>query len=235
MASLTTSAPADFTAVKAGKRAHILMVFAPKGGVGKTTLASNMVVAAARAGHSVAGLDFDGQRAFTTWAADRHDHPGVPSEFQIEVRGAHIEDWRSELHLVRRRDVVVIDTPPGVERRNQVPLQEIGAIADVILMPTEVYGGSMRYVVDFLSWWESRPGRTLLVLNKTIAGRSLNREAREFLSVRGDVWPDSLPLRDDIARAFDCGLAAADDDKIPGNTNFAALWHLCAGRMGVAT
>ena len=48
------------------KRPRIVLIFAPKGGQGKTTISANLAVAAARAGQSVAGLDFDTQRHFTT-------------------------------------------------------------------------------------------------------------------------------------------------------------------------
>jgi cellulose biosynthesis protein BcsQ len=216
------------------KRAKIILVFAPKGGVGKTMIATNLLVAAWKAGLSVAGLDLDGQRAFAAWGRDRADHHAIDQDSKFVVKAGHIEDWRAEMHSVRGRELIVVDTPPGVERRNQVALQELGAAADVILMPTEVYGGSLRYVVDFMTWWETKPGRALFVLNKTIAGRSLVREARELLKGRGEVWEDSIPLRDDLARAFDCGLAATDDEQIPGYPNFVALWTICANRLGIA-
>ena len=216
-----------------GRRLKVVMVFAPKGGVGKTMIASNILVAAAKAGCNVVGLDFDGQRAFSTWGRDRLDHPAVAESLPLEVKAGHLDDWCAELHLVRNRDIAVIDTPPGVEKASQAALEEMGERADVILMPSEVYGGSLRYVMDFMAWWDRTPGRALFVLNKTIAGKSLVREARELLKGKGEVWEDSIPLRDDIARAFDCGLAAADDNAIPGHANFVALWQVCAGRLGV--
>jgi cellulose biosynthesis protein BcsQ len=219
--------------IGAARRPKLLMVFAPKGGVGKTMLATNMLVAAARTGLSVAGLDFDGQRAFATWGRDRLDHPVAAERLPLEVKSAHLEDWRSELHLVRAKDLVVIDTPPGVEKSSQVSLEELGEEANVILMPTEVYGGSLRYVVDFMTWWDRKQGHALFVLNKTISGRSMTREARELLKEKGEVWEDSIPLRDDIARAFDCGLAAADDDAIAGHSNFLALWAVCANKLKI--
>jgi cellulose biosynthesis protein BcsQ len=216
-----------------GQSAKIIMIFAPKGGVGKTMLASNLLVAAARAGHDVVALDFDGQRAFTLWARDRQGHPGVDPEIRsLEVRAAHIRDWRAELHLVRKRGVVIIDTPPGVERSSQDYLQEMGQAVDIVLMPTEVYPGSIRYVKDFMTWWQT-PGRAVFVLNKTQPNRTLTADAREALQERGEVWDDSIPLRDDLARAFGVGAAATDDERMPGHDAFMNLWRVCATRVGV--
>jgi cellulose biosynthesis protein BcsQ len=221
------------TAKSSAKRARTVMVFAPKGGVGKTMVSSNLLVAAAKANLSVAGLDFDGQRAFAYWAQDRQEHEGVETHVRsLEVRAAHIRDWRSELHLVRKRDVVIIDTPPGVEKQSQDYLQEMGKSVDIVVMPTEVYPGSIRYVKDFMTWWQTS-GRAIFVLNKTQPNRTLTADAREGLEERGEVWGDTIPLRDDLARAFGVGAAATDDPRMPGYEPFMKLWSLCASRIGV--
>lgn len=212
----------------------ILMVFAPKGGVGKTMIASNILVAAKRSGIDAAGLDFDGQQAFATWGQDRLDHP-ITAWCSLQVYAAQLDGWRSAVQSLQSKELIVIDTPPGVEKANQTALEELGDQADIILMPSEVYGGSLRYVVDFVSWWSVRPGRALFVLNKTIAGRSMTRDARQLLSEKGEVWEDSIPLRDDIARAFDSGISASDDEAIPGHVQFMNLWVVCANRMKVST
>ncbi len=232
MSSNVTIAAAPKPAIP---RPRTIMVFAPKGGVGKSTLCSNLAVAASLSGKTVAGLDFDGQRAFALWGINRSQHPAAPTLAPVRIIGAHIEDWRDELYLVRHHDVVIIDTPPGVERRNQMALQEMGLAVDLVVMPTEVYGGSMRFVVDFMKWWQAKPGRGLFVLNKTISGRSMIKDAREFLQTRGEVWSESIPQRDDLARAFDVGLAAPDSERIAGHEAFLALWRHCAERIGAVT
>jgi chromosome partitioning protein len=220
---------------RGGRRPCVIMIFAPKGGVGKSTLASNLLVAAATAGHDAVGLDFDGQRALRLWGVDRDETMQKAPWTKIvpvEVREAHITDWRDELHLVRRRGVVVIDTPPGVERQSQKSLRELGHQADMILMPTEFFGGSMRFVVDFMAWFADKPGRAIFVLNKTMPSTTLNADSRDTLAEYGEVWPDSIPLRVDLARAFERGLAAADSPSIPCGKQFADLWSLCLDRIG---
>ncbi|CAH2605678.1 ParA family protein (plasmid) [Rhodovastum atsumiense] len=214
-------------------RPKILMIFAPKGGVGKTMISLNMLAAGARAGHLVAGLDFDGQRSLWDWAKLRDKHPIIEEKHKITVRAGAIKYWRAEVEAVRDRDIIVVDTPPGIEEANQAYLRELGIVADVVLIPTEPYGQSVRYVRDFMTWWEATPGRAMFVINKTTTGRSITREARDMLKERGAVWADTIPQRDDLARAVDNGLAAVDDDAIPAHGNFMGLWAWCAAKLGV--
>src|SRR3954463_14360792 len=51
-----------------------LLILGPKGGVGKTTLARNLAVAAARAGLSVGTMDLDGQGTLDQWCNYRPEH-----------------------------------------------------------------------------------------------------------------------------------------------------------------
>jgi chromosome partitioning protein len=216
------------------KAAKIIMIFAPKGGVGKTTVAMNVAVAAATSGYRVLGLDFDTQRNFALWAVDRHDLPNAADLKVVEVRGAHMKDWREEVRLARSYDLIVVDTPPRADGEITLFLQEIGNVADLILMPTEVYGASTRFVVQFMGWWRTKSDRAVFVLNKTIAGRTLLREARDTLTENGgQVWQDSIPLRDDIARQLSLGYGALDERSFAGNDIFSALWRFCAEKIGV--
>jgi chromosome partitioning protein len=217
------------------KRSRIILIFAPKGGQGKTTISTNLAVAAAKAGHSVVGLDFDTQRHFATWALERGERASAETLVRIQVHAAHLKDWREEVRLVRRHDVVIIDTPPRADDEDIVTaLQEIGTAADMILMPVEMYGASIRYVIQFMSWWSKKDDGAMFVLNKTVAGRTMLRDARESLQEAGVVWGTNIPLWDDIARQLDLGLAAMDDENFQGADIFGALWKTCSVRMGIA-
>jgi chromosome partitioning protein len=52
-----------------------VMIFGPKGGLGKTTIAAHLLVAAAKAGYSVLGIDFDPQKTLARWLSDRTSNP----------------------------------------------------------------------------------------------------------------------------------------------------------------
>ncbi len=215
------------------KQPSIVMVFAPKGGVGKTTISTNLAVAAAMSGHSVGGLDFDTQRAFAAWGAERQRRGDAETLAKIDVREANLKDWRDELQQVRTHDVIVMDTPPRADGDVATFLLEIGRSADFIIMPVDVGPNSIRFVVDFMSWWKTKPTRAMFVLNKTIAGRTVLREARETLQTFGPVWEDSIPLRDDLLRMLDLGLGALDAPTLSGRENFASLWNFCSTTIGL--
>jgi cellulose biosynthesis protein BcsQ len=62
---------------------RILAVLGPKGGIGKTTIAANLLVAARMKGLDAAGLDLDAQGTFARWAAKR------------AADGSNSCDWRT--------------------------------------------------------------------------------------------------------------------------------------------
>lgn len=214
--------------------ATIVLICAPKGGVGKTTLATNVAVAAAVTGLRVAGLDFDSQKAFALWGQDRDQLTGklVPAA-QVEVVAGHLQDWREHIRLLRHHDVLVIDTPPRVDDPEvSLALQQIGDEAGIILMPVEVYRPSIKFVAEFMSlWWPNRAERPIFVLNKTIAGRLLLREAQTELASVGRLWRETIPLRDDLSRLLDLGLGAKDSPSYPCGELFAQLWTECAATV----
>jgi chromosome partitioning protein len=90
-----------------------------KGGVGKTTLAKHLAVAAAGGGHNSMLLDMDTQQNSTSWGKRRNQQQGslVPV-----VRFVTENELPEELSRARSAgcDLVLIDTPPGT---HDAPLQ----------------------------------------------------------------------------------------------------------------
>src|SRR3954470_11293980 len=73
---------------------HLVVVAGTKGGCGKTTTATNLLVAALRSGVNAAGIDLDPQGSLRTWAADRTRQGREPA---VEVVGGRLTDWREAL------------------------------------------------------------------------------------------------------------------------------------------
>ena len=104
----------------------VIVVANPKGGVGKSTVATNLAGALARAGHAVMLGDVDRQQSARQWLALR---PAVLPE----IRGwdvAHdtlVRPPKGTTH-------VVLDTPAGLHGRK---LDEVMKIADRVIVPLQ--------------------------------------------------------------------------------------------------
>jgi chromosome partitioning protein len=104
----------------------VIVVANPKGGVGKSTIATNLAGYLAARGHAVMLGDVDRQQSSRTWLGLRP--AGLPP----------IQSWDSgQGHLVRPprgTTHVVLDTPAGLQGKR---LDEVLNIADKMLIPLQ--------------------------------------------------------------------------------------------------
>lgn len=211
---------------------RILTIFAPKGGVGKSTLATNLLVAARLDGIDAVGIDLDAQGSFLTWGQDRARRNRQP---EARVIAARVSDWRDALARERTKELAIIDTPPGVDDDERLAaILELARASNLVLVPTLPHGASLRKLVDFGTALRDRFGaNTVFVLNQTIAGRSIVADARELLCRRSVLCPVEIPQRDAILRAIDSGGAVVESLQTPGATSLLALWHFAASRLAL--
>ncbi|WP_088279252.1 ParA family protein [Ideonella sp. A 288] len=104
----------------------VIVVANPKGGVGKSTLATNLAGWLARQGHAVMLGDIDRQQSSRQWLALRP--PQLPA-----IRGWDIEDERV-LRPPRGTTHVVLDTPAGLTGK---PFEAALKIADRLVVPLQ--------------------------------------------------------------------------------------------------
>ena len=104
----------------------VIVVANPKGGVGKTTLATNVAGWFASNGHPVMLGDVDRQHSARTWLALRP--AGLPRIAAWEV--AHDDIVRPPKGTTH----VVLDTPAGLHGKK---LDEVMKIADRVLLPLQ--------------------------------------------------------------------------------------------------
>ena len=89
----------------------VIAVIAQKGGTGKTTLSLSMAVAAQRAGRTAAIIDLDPQASASNWViVAKPIGPAI-----VSAQSARLPQIL-EAAEVSGADLVVIDTPPRVER-----------------------------------------------------------------------------------------------------------------------
>jgi chromosome partitioning protein len=86
----------------------ILVVGGTKGGIGKSTLAANLAVLAARARQDVLLIDADPQETTATWAAARADQPTeLAPVTTVTIIGKQI---REELkRLAGKYQIIIVD------------------------------------------------------------------------------------------------------------------------------
>jgi chromosome partitioning protein len=110
----------------------LIAVAAEKGGVGKTTIATNLAGMSAARGHSVMLTDTDveestGRYAYA-WGMARRDTEGLPSINLAMLRGNIYTDLLAQKE---RYDVVIVDVPAG----NGLEMRLACMAADVIVIP----------------------------------------------------------------------------------------------------
>ena len=94
-------------------RRLVILVANSKGGCGKTTLATNLAAYFAHSGQAVTLLDLDPQQSATQWVRLREDPRvealGWPADEPVSL-------GRLQDQMQKARDVVVIDSPAGMDR-----------------------------------------------------------------------------------------------------------------------
>jgi chromosome partitioning protein len=108
-----------------------IVVLNPKGGSGKTTIASNLAACYAVDGHRPALMDLDPQASSMRWMRKRpDDNAAIHGIAAFERSGAVTRSW--QLRVPAECGAVIIDTPAALEPH---ALPEITRGADAVLVP----------------------------------------------------------------------------------------------------
>jgi len=105
----------------------IIAVAGRKGGVGKSTIAGNLVAEFVSMGRSVMALDADPQHSLATWAEQGDGVLSRCVERVTDTRTLRAGARAAEKHV----DLVVIDTPPG----SPDTTYQAAMAADLMLLP----------------------------------------------------------------------------------------------------
>ena len=173
----------------------IFTVCSPKGGVGKTTLTRCLLVAGAQAGLNVIGLDFDPQQSLTKWAARREKtRQALPAEafVSVPIHPFDLSEWRERLAEFSARDLLVIDTPPGVEA-NLPAVRGLCEAATIVLVPTGTTRDDLDSVLPWMKELLDAKVRASFVLNKVNRRTNSFAKSRTRLIRIGPVCPLIFP------------------------------------------
>lgn len=212
---------------------RVMMVCSPKGGVGKTTIARCLLVAGAQAGLHTTGLDFDPQQSLTKWAGRRQKTSrSLPAEAfaHVEVSTCELSNWRQAIAGESGSDLIVIDTPPGVEA-NLPAIRGLCQAATIVLVPTGTTRDDLDSVLPWMHELLEAKLRASFVLNK------VNRRTTSFIRSRarllkvGPVCPIEIPALEEIHAQSDNGLTVLDLTKSKGQEPMEGLWTFASREL----
>lgn len=182
---------------------HIVAVVAEKGGVGKTTLALTLAVAAVQAGRKVAVFDLDPQATAAQWTDRREaEFPWVLATPATRLDAALANANGQGV------DFVVIDTPPHAG----ADAVEAARRADLVLVPVEPHLFTLETLpklADLLKL-AGDPAAVFVVSKVAIQGKE-GQDAATFVQEKGFVvCPVMLHLRAAHRHASNLGQTAQE-------------------------
>jgi chromosome partitioning protein len=183
----------------------IIAVLNQKGGVGKSTLATNLAAAAHLAGKRTLVLDLDRQGSAFDWYSERKEGSALDGLGVARAdKALSLPKFRE---LTRGYDIVVCDGPPRLS-----DITTAAAVAaDVVLVPLRAGG---------FDWWAASETLELLdradavrtelgrstvrrvfVLNAAAGNARINRHALEAIGGVGELAPSAIGNRVAFAEA----------------------------------
>ena len=202
---------------------RILALVSQKGGVGKTTLAGHLAVAAERGGETVALLDTDPQGSLAAWWNSR------TAETPLFVRG-NLAELRQQLAELEKMgiDMVVIDTPPAITAHIQLVVE----CADLIIIPARPSPHDLRAVGGTIELVEPTGKPMIFVVNGATQRAKITADAAIALSQHGTVAPTTVHQRVDFANSMIDGRTVGELDANSNSAKeVAELWNYVNARL----
>jgi chromosome partitioning protein len=160
-----------------------IIILNPKGGSGKTTIATNLASLFAASGHNPALLDLDPQGSTIRWLAKRKpDLPAIHGIAGYERAGAVTRSW--QLRIPTECDTVIVDTPAAIEPQR---FPEITRGADAVLvpvMPSDIdIHAAAKCIADLLLVAKIRrsEGRLGVIANRVRSNTLISQSLMRFL------------------------------------------------------
>jgi len=186
---------------------RVIAVVSQKGGSGKTTVATNLAVAALEDGKATLVLDLDQQPSAFGWFQARADKAGA-----LQVVPTHHAAIPKLLEGAAAEGVelVLIDTAPKTEPGARAAIEA----CDVVLIPCQPSAHDLRAIQDTVELCRARGAKPFVVLNQVEATSPLTDEARSALEAMDiAVLPEGLGLRRAFKHTATDGRGVTEFDK----------------------
>jgi chromosome partitioning protein len=196
-------------------------IFGPKGGIGKTTITTSLMVAAARTGLSVLGVDADPQRSLSLWHKDRMESPMLDRLVNVDIVVADLKRFSSVISE-SSHDVVIFDTGPSMEGR-EATISMFVEEMDFVLMPIQQTDLDRKALIPWMKQIQAHARHSEFVINRAIHARRSYRETKQVCIGMG-VAPVDVPFYEDIPKLMSEGYSVAEVTDSMGHTETNMLW-----------
>jgi chromosome partitioning protein len=215
-----------------------IMLLNPKGGCGKTTIATSLASYYAAQGFGTALLDYDSQGSSTRWLRSRpEDMPSIEGVAAYRTPAGVTRTW--QMRMLPSADRVVVDTAAGLPVTH---LHDMLQRADTIVVPVLPSRIDIDAAADFLALLKRQPDvrsgtkRVAVVGNRLRGNRRVVRELKLFLAEQSFPFIASLRESANYERAAELGVGIHDLECPRSNTDRDQWRPLLAwvegGRLG---
>jgi chromosome partitioning protein len=209
-------------------RMYVIVLANQKGGVGKTTLAAHLAIAAETAGDGPAVLiDTDSQGSLSAWwNARKADVPVLAP--------TTIADLPEKLILLEGAGygVAVIDTPPAISEA----ISAVVASADLVLIPIRPSPHDLRAVGNTVALIQAADKPFVFAVTQAKPHTRLTVQAMAALSEHGRVAPAVVHDRVDYAGSMIDGRTVQEiDPKGRSAAEMAELWLFVKAQLANST
>ena len=189
--------------------ATVVSILSPKGGVGRSTLATNLAGGLSEFGYRTLLVDADPQGSVVDWENERVHNWEMPPVVRPLPSDAEPEELKK---LIDGFAWVVVDTPAGLERLSMAALN----VADCILVPIRPSAPDLWAAEQLVDLIKARmaaligTGRvvpTAFVCLQAMRGSDLAKEVGDAASSLGfPILTARTTMRPDYSEAFQMGL-----------------------------
>ncbi len=214
-----------------------LAIVSQKGGVGKTTIAVHIAVAAANAGYSVAIIDLDPQATAAQWADWRNAGGGAgqgdPNPAVVAAPHARLGPTLKEAEKMGV-DLVILDSPPAADSAAVAAAK----IADLVLIPTRASAFDLHAIKTTaeLVRVAQKPSAVLLNAVPARANSLIEEVATVIHSLNLNIAPVCLVDRAALRHAVINGQTAAEFEPLgKAADEVQKLYTWVCGRLDMST